>query len=150
VSIRVVPANWNDWVAGGVALRGTDEFGNGFFTLGAGSDSTDTNAACSGTLISDVNRKGDYLTPPWDPLEKLPVAPDQEDALSHALLERDAAYADDLPYACRPEQNPGSFNSNSYVHGLLNAVGLPSPRLPSRVPTLFPGWRTPIPPSRFQ
>lgn len=150
VSIRVAPRDWHEWVTRGIELRGTDEFGNAFFTIGAGSNSTDTNVRCDGTLVSELNRVADVNTAPWDPLEPLAYPPAQENALIQALLDRDRAYPDDLPYACRPEENPGYFNSNSYSHGLLNAVGLPVPRFPERWPTLAPGWQTPVPRGKFQ
>ena len=150
VSIRVTPRHWRDWVVAGIELRGTDEYGNGFFTIGAGSDSSDTSYLCSGTLVSDRNRPADYSTPPWDPLEPLPYPPTIEDNLIASLIHADERYADDLPYACRPETNPGFYNSNSYAHGLLNAVGLPGPRFPERAPMIVPGWPTPVPKSKFQ
>ena len=150
VSIRVAPHDWRAWLEKGVELKGTDEFGNGFFTLGAGSDSTDTNLDCAGTLVSGVNRTNDYLVPPWDALEKLAHSHSREDALIQSLLNKQAAYQNDLPYACRPEANPGFFNSNSFARGLLKAVGLPEPRLPSRFPGLFLGWLSPLPLSKFQ
>jgi len=150
VSIRIAPTNWEKWLETGIELRGTDDFGNGYFTLGAGSDTVDTNLRCAGTLVGDLNRHADYLTPPWDALEKLAYPLSVENSLIEALVSKAAAYPDDLPYACRPEQNPGYYNSNSLAHGLLNAVGLPKPRLPERLPTLFPGWLTPVPRSKFQ
>ena len=150
VSIRVVPADPQKWLERGIELRGTDAFGNGYFTIGAGSDTTDTNSRCAGTLVADLNRLADYVTPPWDPLELLPYSRAAEDNLIQELLGKTAAYKDDLPYACRPEQNPGYFNSNSFAHGLLNAVRLGLPRMPERMPTLVPGWLTPVPRSKFQ
>ena len=150
VSIRVVPTHPDAWTRRGVPMPGVDEFGNQFFTIGAGIDGADTSARCEGTLKSDLNRTNDVGTPPWDPLEKLPYSHASEESFIQALLDRNAAYPDDLPYACRPEANPGFYNSNSYAHGLLNAVGLSKPRLPSRVPALVPGWLTPVPHSKFQ
>jgi hypothetical protein len=152
MSIRVVPREWQHWVESGISLRGTDDFGNGFFTLGAGLADGDTSVRCSGTLVSNLNRLADYATPPRDALESLPFPPALEQRLIQSLLDRDAAYKDDLPYACFPElfYNEGFYNSNSYAHGLLNAVGLPLPRLPARFPALMPGWLTPIPSWKFQ
>jgi hypothetical protein len=152
VSIRVVPHDGQHWLEKGIELRGTDEFGNAFFTFGAGLGVDDTSVACEGRLVSDLNRTADYLTPPRDPLESLPFPAAVENQVIQALLDRDAAYDDDLPYACFPERffNQGFYNSNSYAHGLLNAAGLPTPRFPERLPGLVPGWLTPIPLSKFQ
>ena len=134
----------------GIELRGTDEYGNGFFTIGAGSGNADTSYLCSGTLVSDRNRPADYSTPPWDPIEPLAYPPAIEDSIIASLIHADERYGDDLPYACRPEANPGTYNSNSYAHGLLDAVGLSGPRFPERAPMIVPGWLTPVPRSKFQ
>ena len=150
VSIRVTPRHWLDWLLAGIVLPGRDEYGNRFFTIGAGSGDSDTSFLCSGTLVSDLNRAADYLRPSWDPVESLAYPPALEDSIIRSLIDADQRYADDLQYACRPEVNPGFYNSNSYAHGLLNAVGLPGPRLPDRAPMIVPGWRTPVPRSKFQ
>lgn len=147
LSIRITPHDQGRWAG---RLPGLDEYGNKFFTLGAGSGNADTSSACDGILVSEVNRGNDVMTPPWDPPELLPYPESLEYDKIQQLLALDRAYGDNLPYACRPEQNPGFYNSNSYAHGLLNAAGLPTPRLPARMPTLFPGWMTPVPSSKFQ
>lgn len=148
-SIRVVPHDQAGWLSR-LAMPGIDAFGNRFFTLGAGSGDDDSSAFCGGLLVSALNRHNDVTTLPWDPPELLAYPASFEDRKIEELLSLDSAYDDDLPYACRPEQNPGSFNSNSYAHGLLRAARLPVPRLPGRIPALVPGWGTPVPDSKFQ
>lgn len=106
--------------------------------------------ACSGTLVSGVNRGSDLTIPPQDPLELLAYPLVAEDSIIEELLARDTAYDDDLPYACFPENDPGYYNSNSFAAGLLTAAGLPAPRFANRVPALFPGVRRPVPMFRFQ
>ncbi len=149
VSLRIVPHVPVAW-ARRVSLPGIDEFGNPFFTIGAGAAGGDSSLGCDGTLYSDVNRENDYSVAPWDPLESLPYTYSSEVAVIETILAHDAAYGDDLPYACRPEQNPGFYNSNSYAHGLIEPAHLPPPGLPARIPTLFPGWLTPVPATKFQ
>jgi alpha-tubulin suppressor-like RCC1 family protein len=149
VSIRVVPYEQEKWRSR-IPMPGVDEYGNSFFTIGAGSGDADTNTNCGGVLVSDINRFRDVTTPPWDPLESLPYPASLEDDMILKLLSLDSSYGDDLLYACRPEVNPGFYNSNSYAHGLLDAARLPTPRRPARIPTLFPGWMTPVPLSKFQ
>jgi hypothetical protein len=56
-------------------------------------------------------------------------------------------YDNDLQYACFPESNPGFYNSNSFVSGLLDAVTITKPIL--RVFSA-PGWFTPVPVGKFQ
>ena len=149
VSIRVVPHDQSAWIDR-LVMPGVDEFGNRFFTLGAGSGDEDTDLFCGGTLISAPNRARDVSERPWDPLEMLTYPIEFENAKISELLRIDSKYGDNLPYACRPEQNPGFYNSNSFAHGLLNAAGLSKPRRPGRVPALFPGWLVPVPVTKFQ
>lgn len=151
VSIRVVPEDQALWLnERNAELPGVDEFGNRFFTLGAGPDGADTTVQCGGTLKSDLNRSNDVGTPPWDPLEKLAYHAANENSIINELLSLDAAYDDDLLYACRPEDNPGFYNSNSFANGLIRAARLSGARLPDRVPALFPGWKTPVPALKFR
>ena len=42
----------------------------------------------------------------------------------------------------------GSFNSNSYIAGLLDVAGIPAPSL-AGAGRRYPGWSLPVPPSFF-
>lgn len=76
-----------------------------------------------------------------------------EDALIELLLRLDDGFHDDLlVYECIPD-DPGEFNSNSFLSGLLKAGDLPDPswrRAPNRYLVLVPGWEKPVPAVYFQ
>lgn len=150
VSLRVVPHDQPYW-AERMADRfsGRDLFGNGFFTIGAGPGG-DISLSCGGTLRAGISRESDITAPPRDPLERLPSPPSQERQVIEQLLAATSAYRNDLTYDCFPESHPGTFNSNSFVAGLLGVVELPEPRIPRALFWLFPGWATPVPAGSFQ
>jgi hypothetical protein len=102
-----------------------DEHGNYFATLGAGQTAA---APCFGTLQSDINRLRDVSATPAN-LERLTYLPIFEDMIIKGLFAGDALYGDDLAYACFPSTST-EFNSNGYVSGLLQSVGLPWPTFP--------------------
>lgn len=69
-----------------------------------------------------------------------------------AVLGVAGAYGDNLNYSLYPESHPGKYNSNSYVHGLLEAVSYSSPGISwsGWVEVLtHPGWGTPVPLAEF-
>jgi hypothetical protein len=74
------------------------------------------------------------------------AAGDGEDAIIERLLNADAAYKDNLPYAFMPANGERAYNSNGYVAGILRAAGLPSPNIPVAVP----GFSNPVPVEAFQ
>lgn len=148
MSLRVVPTRQEYWKTRlGIEMRNADIFGNYFFTFGAGPGSSDA-GACSGTLVSDLNRTNDVEAYAWR-LEKLQYSPFLEDQLVDSLLLADLIYPDSLPYACFPENDPGYYNSNSYAIGLIDAVGIPHPSFPYTFSLLFPGARKPVPRNYF-
>jgi RHS repeat-associated protein len=112
--------------------------GNRYVTLGGG--------PVRGTLVSDFNRSTDAAPHQGG----IPLEPCDEDALIDALFAADGRYRDNADYDLFPY--PGGimpmdngWNSNSYVAGLLNSVGISpaSIELPSDVS--FPGWNKPLP-----
>ena len=148
VSIRIVPTFQNFWRN----LKpndfvNTDEYGNYFMTMGAGTAEGDISVLCSGTLTKGINRERDVDVDPIN-LEKLPLPAFDELRAINDLYVYFAGYKDDLPYACLPEMNPGMYNSNSFAGGLLRRVGAPLPLFPIRGNTA-PGWATPVPPNKF-
>lgn len=80
---------------------------------------------------------------------KLAYSFEEEAALIADLLAKDAAYGDNLPYACFPDNNPEYYNSNSFAAGLLSVTGLPRPSEPDAYGNKFPGWRKPVPADAF-
>ena len=147
LSLRVVPVNQQRWQSQSAAK---DQFGNWYFTFGAGPVGGDTDSNCGGTLVGGLNRATDVTIAPYDPLESIPHNAVAGDTIIQQLFNRFNAYQNNLPYACFPENNDGFYNSNSYAAGLLNAVALRVVGLPTRVPELFPGVRKPVPSDKFQ
>jgi hypothetical protein len=85
-----------------------------------------------------------------DVLELLSHGSTPENTVIQTFLDRDAAYADNLNYGLRPENTPEvDYNSNSYVSGLLEAVGMLTELTYSTDGSLRPGWDTPVEPFFF-
>jgi hypothetical protein len=72
-----------------------------------------------------------------------------EETIIAGLLRADFNYQDELRYACLPTDLLNTYNSNSYTHGLLDAVGLPSPIAPFVTPFYHWGWSRPVPATEF-
>ena len=148
LSIRITPtfqSFWRDLKPNDFIKR--DEYDNYFMTIGAGTAEGDTSVTCSGTLTKGINRQRDVDVEPIR-LEKLPLHALEEIRLINDLYVYFAGYKDDLAYACVPEMNPGKYNSNSFVNGILRRAGAPLPLFPLRGNTA-PGWGTPVPSHKF-
>jgi hypothetical protein len=152
-SLRVVPTRQVSWIPQFPPDFATDIYGNAFFTIGAGPPGSDT-GSCSGLLTKGYNRERDRDEAPssFTPLSLAITTPGgllvlrSEDVVIEAIRDAFANYDDDLPYACFPESNPGFFNSNSFLSGLLDAVSVPKPW----IKLYAPGWVTPVPLPKFQ
>ncbi len=158
-SLRVTPFN-QDWLLANRSMfencvpessclpLGEDVFGNRFFTIGAGTGEDDTNIQCNGLLTKGFNRPKDISAVPAQPLLELPIEFSLQPTLIGSLLERFGNYADQLGYYCFPEERPGFYNSNSFIHGLLHAASVSHDETP---PTLLPvpGWLTAVPMAAF-
>jgi hypothetical protein len=146
-SIRIVPsaqAFWRKTDPSGFLPE--DVYGNRFMSFGAGTGADDTNLGCSGTLTKGKNRDRDVIEKPSS-LDRYPVLRRNENNVIWSLIDAFNKYANNLPYACFPERNPGYYNSNSFARGLQDAVGLP---IPAPRPNLVaPGWFTPVPARYF-
>jgi len=127
---------------------GIDDFGNRFFTIGAGTASSDTALRCAGFLTKGLNRPNDVRTPPDAPPIELPIDLRLQGLVIDSLLSSFDAYQNDLQYYCFPEERTGFYNSNSFTHGLLHAASVGHNEGP---PTrrLLPGWLTPVPVTSF-
>jgi RHS repeat-associated protein len=115
--------------------------GRQYIALGAG--------RVNGMLQSDRNRPRDRATYPNRLIGRIdpPQECESNDDFIDDLIQTDLNYRDNLDYDMAPDMLPGEgYNSNSYLHGLLNAVrGKHSER--SRTAT---GWMMPVPTSEFQ
>ena len=108
-------------------------------TIGAGNE--------HGQLVSrptrerDVDRGHNTSSTRIDPPEGM-----SDDQFIGALLNNDANYSDRLPYNSQwPLPSTAGYNSNGYISGLLNSVGL-QPQQPPRTP----GWGYRVPSEAFQ
>jgi len=73
------------------------------------------------------------------------VGSTDENVVIEDLFSADAGYSDDLEYELFPQASVDGYNSNSYTHGLLNAVGLIAPTPTHNVP----GYSKPVPSTKF-
>lgn len=150
--LRITPTDQEAY-AQDPRFRNVDEHGRRYATIGAGPDwginASDAGLAW-GSLIGDTNRENDVQ--PHEP--GIPIRPPggmSEDAFINLMLKTDRDYTDDLNYDLLPHPavpyrgiSP-SYNSNSYIAGLLRAVGLGLPELPVNTP----GYNLPLPPRHF-
>lgn len=147
VAIRLVPRNQVFWRTNPTWKALFEKKINGLWyaTLGAGPTGL---LPCTGNLKSEPNRTRDVNVAATH-LERLSVSAELEDTKIGLLLNRDSNYSDQLPYECFPDVGDGSYNSNGYAHGLLNAAGITAPEFPVTEANNFPGWSKPVPENEF-
>jgi hypothetical protein len=76
-----------------------------------------------------------------------------ENDLIDLIFSLDAGYCDDLPYFAFPNANNSFWNSNSYAHGVLNALEASDSGITVDVnlgSLSFPGWDKPLGTSIFE
>jgi hypothetical protein len=83
-------------------------------------------------------------------LDKLRYAGVPENDVIELLFSLERNYRDDLPYCFLPVIDSESYNSNSYIGGLLRAARIPRPVTPGTFLFQYPGWLKPVPTSAFQ
>jgi hypothetical protein len=152
VSLRIVPKDQDYWLSRAPSLFvNTDQRGRRFATLGAGTGAGDTSAACDGSqrLISDYNRFNDVHDPP-QVLDRLRFTRAAENGIIEQILEADHNYGDALPYCFFPAAVEETYNSNSFVSGLLRAINVRRPTTPGIFLFQYPGWAKPVPASEFR
>jgi hypothetical protein len=144
--ILIVPSNQNAY-ANDPRFQNIDANGNRYATIGAGPDQ----GYASG-LWSGVNRPRD-LSQPDNNMQQLPI-PSQygnEDAAINVLFTLAQNFNSNplhgtIDYALFPVGST-TYNSNSFVAGLLNAGGFKMPNPPGGV---LPGFGHPVPSFYFQ
>ncbi len=152
-ALRLVPRNQKDWLSTNHAYSNyfsakPKYYGDlHYATLGAGPNSV---VPCSGTLVSGINRERDFSVFPVHHA-RIQVPEPNEDTTMLVLLNATNDFQDGVvPYACYPESNDEYYNSNSFLHGLLNKAGLSAPpTLNFNGPPPFPGWSKPVPSSYY-
>jgi hypothetical protein len=96
-----------------------------------------------GTLVSEANYPGDAPNT-HNNLTLVPTPAGMTDTqFITTLLGEFAAYGNNLPYSPLPNEEDGTFNSNSFAAGLLLGAGATLPYLPGNQP----GYNNPIPTS---
>lgn len=122
----------------------TDSDGKKFFTLSAGPESAPgTLIGQGGNLVSEVNR-----TEGVSMGARLIQTPDQyksESQFIGALIKADKSYNDSTPYTLYPDSSSNSRNSNSYVTGILGAVGVDFTDIQEKTGLNVPGANVPLP-----
>jgi RHS repeat-associated protein len=114
-------------------------------TLGAQYGGSLTNNAPYGNLVSAPNYPGD--APTKNPL-RIPLQPPcgmTDTQFIIALIKAAASYKNSLPYHPLPTPTSPTFNSDSYVAGVLRAAGARPPSLNAGGMFQAPGYHKPIP-----
>jgi len=146
-ALRLVPRNQARWLSDARFYQ--DSGFNWSVTIGAESSNV---LGCGGTLVSALNRPKDTQTPLLY-FQRALYPNDREDMIIEELFQAFGNYHNDLPYPdiCIPLPNDGTYNSNSYAHGLINATTdlLADPFIAEHWIN-FPGWTKPVPRSQFQ
>lgn len=138
--LRITPTDQDTWRTPRPSFfERQDQYGNYFATIGAGPSN-----ALGGQLIEGIDRPHDVSDPAWFSV-KLGVPEDQENDVIRNLLRSYGSYQNNLNYDFIP--TPGYYNSNSYVAGLLDSVGVNKPSYITD--DSFPGWGQPVPTSAF-
>ena len=138
LSIKITPENQENYKNDKRFKNNIDAAGNHYVTLGA-------NRAKGRLLVSNINRKTDINNPKVETIP-LDLKGQDEDAVIADLLEADSNYQDDAEYNLFPQEDePSGHNSNSYISGLLKAVGLDPPDVKSNTP----GYDKPLPDINF-
>jgi RHS repeat-associated protein len=135
--LTIVPQNQERW-------RNDPRFNNElpdgrvYATVGAGPE-----GFMGETLISNINRARDLIMNgnvfSRSIFTMSCPSPEAEDRVISNFFQTDANYRDNLDYDFFPDSSENGNNSNSYISGLLNAVGHPMPQPPNT-----PGYEKPV------
>lgn len=129
-SIYIRPENAAYWA-------GHPAFKSGSATIGA--------SRVDGLLVSNLNRGTDVNQGKLQDV-LLDLGGRNEDLVILMLLLRDASYGDNLQYASYVFGDTDGYNSNDFVAGLLEAVGIALPELEG----IVPGLDEPVPAEKFE
>lgn len=148
LSIRITPENQDKYKDDDRFKDNKDEDGKRYATIGAGAS---TKSTLFGRLLSGVNRGRDVdLNVEKVEYRRLELQGKDEDLLIKSLLESQNNFElnskkEPLAYDIFPFfQN--EYNSNSFISGILAALGLPVPKVEKKVP----GYKKRVPKKHFQ
>lgn len=136
-------------------FRGDDRFetteeGRVFATLGAGPENGSIFRPL-GDLVSNPNRPNDVSEPFSIVADITPGQGDTENAMINRMFATDSNYNDGLDYDLFPSTDPNAgsandgYNSNSYVYGLLGAMGAENIPQSNQDTMPTPGADKPVP-----
>ena len=137
VSLRLEPTEPEAW-SNHPAFRTDPKTGRLFATLGAQS------RKIRGKLVAKPNRRTDRRNHKTE-VVAVDLGGRREDEVIAQLLAAESSYGDDARYRAFPKPDGHGYNSNSFVSGLLGAVGLSPPELESKVR----GYEVPVPTKYF-
>jgi hypothetical protein len=140
--VTVIPNNQAKW-ANDPNFSNTLPDGRHYATFGAGPEGY--NPQGGNNLVSNLNRPRDLIRDKNKSSARLKCPKKSEDDSIKDLFDADAKYNDAALYDFIPPSWADGYNSNSYAHGLLNAVGFKN--IPT--PPSAPGFGKPLPPSSF-
>lgn len=147
VSIRIEPENQARYANDQRFENADPATGARFATIGAGPDEGDgvlRVLRAESRLVGALNRDRDVHKRKNEQITLDLQGRDEDDVIA-ALFEAEANYQDNLRYEPWPEKLPNAYNSNSFVSGILQAVGLQAPSVKSNVP----GYDRPVPAESF-
>nr|WP_067298395.1 RHS repeat-associated core domain-containing protein [Marinobacterium profundum] len=141
--LTIIPQNQERW-------RNDPRFNNElpdgslYATIGAGPE-----GFMGETLVSNVNRERDLIMKKNVFSRSIFTmscpSPEEEDRIILHAFQMDSVYRDNLDYDFFPDKDESGNNSNSYISGLLNALGNPMPQPPKT-----PGYEKPVTIDNFE
>ena len=135
--ITIIPKDQAKY-ANGKRFNNTLPDGRRCATIGAGPGGTTLDLVARLNRSHDVDRSRNTS----DEELKLPDGVNEDEAISE-LFSAEGSYGNDLDYVLFPYFD--GYNSNSFAHGLLNAVGFARYKAPPHAP----GFDRPLLPSEF-
>jgi hypothetical protein len=156
VALRIVPRNQRAWTAVPNVYHSyfakNQKIGGDLYYMTIGGGPSIDFPPCSGYLNMGFNRYRDFNAPHIHS-RLLPIDPSGEDGAISTLLHTAELFPNNtLVYECFPDEQAGSFNSNSFLRGLLEAAGFGG--IPYYLPPWawlvdLEGWIRPVPSTYF-
>lgn len=151
-AIRIIPSNQSKWRAdpiwGGQFIL--DPATNLYYiVLSAYPNPEGGVATGTAMLTKQVDRPSDIGTQNGYMATTISINSGNEDAVLNMIFNAFKNYTNNINYTLIPSGPPGTteYNSNSFTHGLINAIGLGA--CVSSIDWSYAGWNNPLPASCF-
>jgi RHS repeat-associated protein len=118
--------------------------GTVFVTIGAGPENNSLERP-QGDLVSNLNRTNDVSEKGYVLSNIFPTEGFTENQLIDRLLNLNASYGDNLPYDFFPDKGDNTYNSNSFIYGLLGAADMKNIPMSNQNEMPTPGATKPVP-----